>query len=684
VGIQSNSALIAAILLLALGINVAFSDRRAVHRASFVGLVAAFFAYNLSFFFDSVVGGGFWHRVVVLSGVAVAQTSLRFFERYLEESSRTVRAGVNLASAAVVVLALTRLGGASHIAAVSALLAAGTYGYCVWRLYKRYRQVQSRVEAIRLLYLVIGGVFSASASALDLLPLVGLPFPAVGHLLTVVYLYIWTQVIQRSRLLDLQEMLGRGLSLALLAAVVSSLYSLLVVWLRDELGLFFFNTLVASVVLIFVIEPLKKAVDVWTGRLVFRESFELETQLAMLRVELSSVIDLGDLVTRVLARLQQSRRVTHASLYLLENEGHAYVKVDALGPVQTDRVSVVAGRTFLEALRSEKALALENVERELLDLEENPAARERLAELRDTMEAVSAGLSVALLSGAGETGGAGEKGDRLLGFLNVKDERLREAFSSAEIDRIAGLTVQITAVVENTELFEKLKERDRLSYIGEMATGMAHEIRNPLASIKAAAELLDPDRLDEEQREWVDVMVQETNRLNVVLSQFLDYARPYRGELAPVDVATILSRVATLVRALDRDPPIDVQVEIDADVPKVMADGDRIQQVCLNLARNACDAMTEGGTLTLSARAYGRESPRVELRVHDDGPGIPAEVRKNLFIPFYTTKRDGTGLGLAISERILEHHGSSIRVDSTLGDGTTMRFSLAAAQRDAE
>ena len=667
-GIQSTSALIAAILLLALGINVAFSDRRAVHRGSFVGLVAAFFAYNLAFFFDAVIGGGFWHRVVVLSGVAVAVLSLRFFERFLDVSMGAAKAVVNLGSVAIVVLALTRLGEAPQLAATSALLAVGVYGYCVWRIYERYREVESRVEATRLLYLVIGGVLSVTFSALDLLPFVGLPFPAAGHLLTVVYLYIWMQVIQRSRLLDLQEMLGRGLSLALLAVLISVVYSLLTVFLRDRLGLFFFNTVVASVALILVIEPLKRAVDLWTGRLVFRESFELETQLALLRVELSSVINLADLVARVLERLEQSRRVTHASVYVLEEGGHAYFKADALGPVEADRVGVVAGRAFLEALRTDKVVALETVERELLELEDNPAARERLQELRDTMASLSAGLSVAFMSE-----------DRLLGFLNVKDERLREAFSSGEIDQIAGLTVQITAVIENTELFEKLKERDRLSYIGEMATGMAHEIRNPLASIKAAAELLDPDRLDEEQREWVDVMVTETNRLNVVLAQFLDYARPYRGELAPVDVATILGRVATLTRALDRDPPIEVLVDVAPGLPKVMADADRIQQVCLNLARNACDAMADGGTLVLAAVAYGRDAQRVELRVRDNGPGIPEEVRRNLFIPFFTTKRDGTGLGLAISERILEHHGSNIRVDSSHERGTTMRFTLAAA-----
>lgn len=670
-GIQSTSALIAAILLLALGINVAFSERRVVHRAPFVALVTAFFAYNLAFFFNAVVGGGFWLRMVVVSGVAVAQLSLRFFERYLDVSMGAARAFVNLASAAILVLTLTRLGEAPEVGAVSALLAVGVYGYCVWRLYERYRAVQSKVEATRLLYLVIGGVLSATFSALDLLPYVGLPFPAAGHLLTVVYFYIWTQVIQRSRLLDLQEMLGRGLSLALLAVVIASIYSLIVVWLRDRLGLFFFTTVVASVVLIFVLEPLKKVVELWIGRLVFRETFELGAQLAFLRVELPSVINLGDLVARVLERLQLSRRVTHASVFLLESGGHAYFKADAVGPVEADRVGVVAGRAFLDALREEKVLALETVERELLELDDAPAGRERLTDVRDSMERMSAGLSVAFLSD-----------DRLLGFLNVKDERLREAFSSAEIDQIAALTVQITAVIENTELFEKLKERDRLSYIGEMATGMAHEIRNPLAAIKAAAELLDPARLDEAQREWVDVMMQETSRLNLVLSQFLDYARPYRGELAPVDVTIILERVATLVRAVEHEPPIEVSVEVERGLPRVMADADRIQQVCLNLARNACDAMADGGRLTLSAHAWAGGADRVEIRVRDDGPGIPDEVRKNLFIPFYTTKRHGTGLGLAISERILEHHGATMRVDSGAGHGTTMRFSLAGAADD--
>jgi two-component system, NtrC family, sensor histidine kinase HydH len=261
----------------------------------------------------------------------------------------------------------------------------------------------------------------------------------------------------------------------------------------------------------------------------------------------------------------------------------------------------------------------------------------------------------------------------------VLDGRTREAFSSNEIALIAGLTAQITTVVENSELVQRLKERDRLQVMGEMAAGMAHEIRNPLGAIKAAGQLLDPASLDEEQREFVEVIIEESDRLDAVLSQFLDYARPYRGKLEPVDLGPVLERVVMLLRA--DAPGVTVVVERGErtgpeGLPTVAGDADQILQVLLNLTRNAVDAMEGKGRLVLRAEKVG---DGVEVQVTDSGPGIPPEAREHLFVPFFTTKRKGTGLGLAICQRILQHHQAEIRVDTEVGRGTTMSFRLRRA-----
>ena len=192
----------------------------------------------------------------------------------VHEHSATI---ATAASVVVVCLALTDLAEEAFVAAGASLLAVGVYGWCIWRLYERFKATENPVESTRLSYLVFGGVVSIVLSVIDLLPALELPSPALGHVWTTVYMYFWMQVVLRSRLLDLKELLGRGLELLILSSFISLIYATLLVWVDNSLGLFFFNTIAASVLLFFVFEPLKRVVDVWVGRLLFRSTHELES-----------------------------------------------------------------------------------------------------------------------------------------------------------------------------------------------------------------------------------------------------------------------------------------------------------------------------------------------------------------------------------------------------------------------
>lgn len=679
--VQGQSALIAALLLLGFAINVVSSERRVENRAAFTTLVVAFFFYNLAWFLESVTSNTFWQRALLIAGVGVAEACVLFFGRVTTGAIRTpVLALVHGCSVAALVVAFTEWATTPVVEVLVALFALGTYAGCIWRLYRRYRRAETKVESTRLGYLVFGGALSVLFSGLDLLPVT---VPSLGHLWTAVYMYFWMQVIQRSRLLDLKELLGRGLALLILSIIISGIYIALLVWVGPDLetlGLFFFNAAAASVVLFFVFEPLKRMVDVWVGRLLYHERYVLQAEIRALRRELANVIDGAELARRVLDRLRASRRVTHASVFFLESGGRDYALPDPeahVGALAATRLNVVHDRAFLDTLTRERLLTAEQVERELWDLgdtADDSPERARVAAVRKTMERISAGVSFALLSE-----------NRLVGVLNVRDERTREAFSTYELGLFADLGAQMAIALENSELVQRLKERDRLSAVGEMATGMAHEIRNPLGAIKSAAQLLQPAEVDAESREFLDVIVEEADRLDHVLRQFLDFARPYQGELEPMQIKRVVERVAMLMRAEEHAGPVEVVVELEADLPSVVGDADQLHQVCLNLARNACQAMERtGGVLTLGARTVveawpgrpGQSRTRVEVWVSDTGPGIPEAVRANLFIPFFTTKRKGTGLGLPISQRLLQHHGSEITVETEAGAGTRMSFRL--------
>jgi two-component system, NtrC family, sensor histidine kinase HydH len=235
-----------------------------------------------------------------------------------------------------------------------------------------------------------------------------------------------------------------------------------------------------------------------------------------------------------------------------------------------------------------------------------------------------------------------------------------------------------------------------------MSAGLAHEIRNPLAAIKGAIQLLVPDprggaaRPDgdpEQAREFLGIILEEVNRLNGVVTQFLDYSRPPKASLAPGDVNEILQRT---LRLLSGEVPADVDLVVDLApaLPRVSCDPEQLRQVFLNLALNALEAMPEGGRLEVGTRlardelSLWRDSPRrsdvVEIRFRDTGPGIPEDAREHVFVPFYTTKQKGTGLGLAICQRIVKTHGGQVGIRSAPGDGAEFVVSLPALQPAAE
>jgi signal transduction histidine kinase len=276
--------------------------------------------------------------------------------------------------------------------------------------------------------------------------------------------------------------------------------------------------------------------------------------------------------------------------------------------------------------------------------------------------------------------------DQLLGTLVIRDESLREAYSTDEIELFRGVATSIGITLQNSQVYERMKERDRLAALGQMAAGLAHEIRNPLGSIKGAAQYLQPGQSAansrEGTREFLDIIIEEVNRLNKIVSQFLDYARPYRGEQRQLEVAEVLKKtLALFAKEAEDHGKVEIITDFAERMPPVRADAEQLLQVFLNLSLNALQAMQSGGKLWISialrrSTRRGAAAAFLEIRFRDSGVGIPAGDLKNLFIPFFTTKEKGTGLGLPISQRIIENHGGTIEVRSQPGEGATFTVLL--------
>jgi signal transduction histidine kinase len=227
------------------------------------------------------------------------------------------------------------------------------------------------------------------------------------------------------------------------------------------------------------------------------------------------------------------------------------------------------------------------------------------------------------------------------------------------------------------------RRSERLAALGQLSAGLAHEIRNPLGVIKGSAEMLtqklgDSNPLATELSGYIST---ETNRLGALVTRFLDFARPLHADLTPRDITAVLDRALNDVAQFWKGAPVRVEKEYEPDLPLVPLDESLCEQAFVNIVQNAYDAMgASGGTLRVHARKSWARSRNgggvdgVELRIEDTGPGIPPELREQIFNPFVTTKKSGVGLGLSIVSKIIDGHHGTIRIEAPhnlSGDGAT-------------
>jgi signal transduction histidine kinase len=218
---------------------------------------------------------------------------------------------------------------------------------------------------------------------------------------------------------------------------------------------------------------------------------------------------------------------------------------------------------------------------------------------------------------------------------------------------------------------EKL-EMEKSMLLEEMASGLAHEIRNPLGSIKGAAQCMRSEADTTEDRKLLDVIIDEADRLSNVVSRFLNYARPYTINAKMQDINSIIEKVISLIKANNLSENIAIRKNLMPDMPKVNVDGEQLMQVILNIAYNGIEAMPEGGILSFTtSKKENRGKESIEIAIQDTGRGIEEKDMKNIFKPFYTTREKGIGLGLSICQRIIRKHGGSIEAKSYPGQGTT-------------
>lgn len=391
-----------------------------------------------------------------------------------------------------------------------------------------------------------------------------------------------------------------------------------------------------------------------------------------LTTSLSQLLRLDQVAPRVLAAMSQAFGADRVDLWLLEADGETACCAASMG----HRAEQVRGVCVSRRLIPVAATAL--IEQQywiVRDLQALPAEPTGLIERLGIRS-----LTVLRLLSAGDP----------IGVI-VLAYRAREGFPEARLNYALALAAQAAAAVANAQLYQRLADSlaqqqqvqtqlirsERMSAIGQLASTVAHEIKNRFNVIQAAAFLVEmiagrPDSA-ERVKETVGKIKREVERGNALMMSLLQYARPKEPKRETVDLTDVIETALAIARRAN----VAVKRALPTDLPPMYGDPALLEQVFVNLFLNAVQAMPSGGQLTVTAEA---DNGCIEVRVSDTGTGISEADQAKLFQPFFTTKPGGTGLGLLITRQILDQHDSSIHCESRLGEGTTFILRLPAQE----
>jgi signal transduction histidine kinase len=513
-------------------------------------------------------------------------------------------------------------------------------------------------ERRTLRLVVAAGVLAVAGGLSDFLPRGATAFPSVGPIFVLVFLLIVSAVVVRHRFLDVDVFLARAVALITGAAVVALVF----LTVTSLFGNRFPTLILTSLAVLAAAGPLGRLLLTRTRELLRGEDAMVETLLGA-----SRRLSVAREAEQVWGAIDEGRHSLPAgvklSIWLQRSEGEPFEATYPVGSPGRPVGIPVDGA--LPVLLEEDRSPLTRRLLHIASRDSREKRRELAREALERMDAADCEVVVPLFAE-----------DRLLGWLSLGGGE-PETYLRAEVAAaLQAVGQQAVASLGRIRATDEARRREALAAVGEMAAGLAHEVRNPVAAIRGAAQAIVPGASGEQSAEMLEVIQEETARLGNFVGEFLDYARPASPRREPVDLADTAARVARDAGLAGLD--LRIELEVEDGVPRTPGDPEQIRRAFENLVRNAGEATGAGGTLKIRIAAVGT---RVIARFEDDGPGIEEARIETLFQPFQTSRPGGTGLGLALVHRIVEAHQGEIRVDGRPGSGAifTLSFPIAAA-----
>jgi len=529
----------------------------------------------------------------------------------------------------------------------------------------------------QLKFWLAGALVALPLGQTNLLPAYGLPIYPLGHLGNAAWVGIVAYAIVRHRLMDIDLVVTKGMAYAVVSFVLIAPAFALTLWLqRLSFGRIhpdFSFALLAMLVTVGALFPtLRFRAESRIQRSIFREKHEYRAALVAFTRSIVRILDSGRLVRELATMLGDSLQVDRIAVVLLDEARRRFTSRHTIG-IPPSVAEFPIEHDFIRSLtRRQEALLREELEAVAI-----PAERQAVGHI-----CRSNGWEVCIPLTAG---------NKLIGFLGLGRKRNLDTFFAEDLELLGTLAAEASVALENARLYEELRKSqdiirraDRLSALGTLAAGIAHEIRNPLVSIQTFFQLA-PDRLHDEEfvTSFLGMTSNEVKRISDLITELLTFARSPTRALGPLNINEAVERVVPLLEPEARKHSLRLIRELSPAPPLVLADADQIKQVLINLILNAIQATQPGGVVSVISRVVDREGVLTgQLEVSDTGAGIPKEQLEHIFDPFFTTKDKGTGLGLSIVHQIAIEHGGSISVESEAGRGTTFVVSLPAARID--
>lgn len=541
------------------------------------------------------------------------------------------------------------------------------FGATLFQLIRGFIASESARQREQLKLTLLGFAVGLPIGLTNLLPVYGIHVYPLGSFGNVVFCGIVTYAIVRHGLLNVELIITK--TAAGVSAVIIWFVPLWVLTTEVQRRIYGAtdNRLLLFALIVFALSGLMfpwllRLSERIIRRLFWGQRLDSLQALSVFQQTLMRVLDQKKILTDLCAVLADTLQTEFVLVYLLQPTAEAYV--DPQGGA-----APFAVRDALPILLIQKRGP---VVREDLLLEEHNAEAQALAKsLQERRAEVGAPLAAQ---------------DRLLGFVLLGKKRNRDIFSREDLQLLSTLGAEVAVALENARLYEELRNSqimlartDRLAAVGTLASGIAHEIRNPLVAVQTFIQLL-PEQIDDPEFRtmFLELTNSELARVSTLINDLMAFARPSPASLDEVNLNELAEHIVRLLAGQAKKRDITLTTRLSPEVPPCVVDQGQIKQVLMNLLMNALQATSAGGTVTLSTsllREAGRRAWCL-VEVQDTGSGIPPDQKEQIFDPFFTTKDSGVGLGLFIAHQIIEEHGGTIDVESEVGLGARFLIKL--------